>query len=85
MGFWYLASPYMRYPRGKDAAFEDVAEQAALLLQAGVYVVSAITHGHPIYRADPSLGGAWETWAELDRHMIDASCGMIVCKVAASS
>ncbi len=80
-GFWYLASPYTKYPAGEDAAFQAVAEQAALLLEAGVFAVSAITHSHPIYRARPSLGGAWETWAELDRRMIRASTGMIVCKL----
>ncbi len=78
-GFWYLASPYTKYPEGEHAAFVAVAKQAALLLEAGVFAVSAITHSHPIYRAKPSLGGAWETWAELDRRMIHSSIGMIVC------
>ncbi len=78
-GFWYLASPYTRYPDGEDAAFEAVAEQAALLLGAGVFVLSAITHSHPIYRAKPDMGGAWDTWAELDRRLIRVSTGMIVC------
>ncbi len=78
-GFWYMASPYTKYPAGEDAAFQAAAEQSALLLSCGVYVMSAITHAHPIYRAKPELGGAWETWAEMDRRLIAASCGMIVC------
>ncbi len=78
-GFWYLATPYTKFPAGEHAAFVAAAKEAALLFSNGIFVLSAITHTHPIYRAKPSLGGAWETWAELDRRLIRASTGLIVC------
>ena len=48
--FWYLASPYSKYPEGTQAAFEMACWQAGLLIRAGVPVFSPIAHSHPHIR-----------------------------------
>jgi hypothetical protein len=44
----YLASPYSKYPYGKDNAFAEVARQAADLMKRGYDVFCPIAHSHPI-------------------------------------
>jgi len=46
--FWYLATPYSKYPLGIDAAFQLAVAQRGLLVKAGVPVFSPIIHSHPV-------------------------------------
>ncbi len=46
--FFYLATPYSKYPHGQEAAYIAAAEQSGLLLNAGIKVFCPITHSHPI-------------------------------------
>jgi len=46
--YWYLATPYSKYPGGLDAAFVLAAKGAAACVRAGVPVFSPITHTHPV-------------------------------------
>ena len=34
--FYYLASPYTRYPGGRYAAYADVCREGGLLMRAGI-------------------------------------------------
>ncbi len=77
-GFWYLAAPYSRAPRGIYAAWHDACRAAALLVRAGLSVFSPISHSHPI-----ALDGDIDTmdgslWIGVDRPMMDAAIGIIV-------
>lgn len=76
---WYLASPYSDYDEGHEAAADDIAEQAALLMNAGVRVFSPICHSHPIakFGIDDDSHDFWVNW--YCRPFMDASCGLIVC------
>lgn len=47
-GFWYLASPYSKYPLGRETAYRHISTVAGRLLGAGVYVYCPISHTHPI-------------------------------------
>lgn len=48
MSFWFLATPYSRFPDGIEAAFNLAVEARGLLLKAGVPVFSPIIHSHPV-------------------------------------
>jgi hypothetical protein len=76
-GFYYLASPYSKYPGGPDRACADVCLLAARMFMAGVSVFSPIAHTHAIAVAG-DLAGHFEQWAAFDEAMIAASEGVIV-------
>ncbi len=78
--FYYLATPYRAYPGGKQAAFEAVTEQAALLLKARIPVFAPIVHSHPI---DGILNEKEENiYLWLDGYFMKAAEGIIVCELA---
>jgi hypothetical protein len=80
-GFWYLGSPYSKYPRGIQAAYEDICAQQALLIKAGISVFCPISHTH-----GPAVHGnldplAHEIWIPADIPFMRAAKGIIVCKL----
>jgi hypothetical protein len=79
-GFYYLATPYSRYPYGPVGAFKDAVSAAATCIKAGVMVFSPIAHSHPI-AVTGQIAGHFEQWAALDEAMIAASNGMIVVEM----
>ena len=66
MSFWYLATPYNKYPYGMDAAFHLACENAALLIRHRVHVFSPIAHSHPIAMAGGLDPVDYEIWMEQD-------------------
>ena len=46
--FWYLATPYSKYPHGIEAAFRLAVETRGLLVKAGVPCFSPIIHSHSV-------------------------------------
>jgi hypothetical protein len=44
----YLASPYSKYPGGRNAAFVVACDKAAELMLQGTKVFCPIAHSHPI-------------------------------------
>lgn len=80
--YWYLASPYAKYPEGKEAAFIAIAEQAAKLIKAKVSVYSPIVHNHTIASADYALEHEKDPdfWVNaIDGPMMHGAFGLIVC------
>jgi len=77
-GFWYLATPYSKYPAGRFMAFVDACRAAAKLIKDGVGVYSPIAHTHPISEAADMDPLAHEVWLAADRPMMDAACGLLV-------
>ena len=73
----YLASPYSDPdPEVKEARFEAVCREAAILMQRGILVFSPIAHSHPITKhGTPS---DWHYWKEFDRHIIGGCRGLWV-------
>lgn len=79
--FYYLATPYTKYPGSIEAAFIAACEQTAVLLRAGLSIFSPIAHSHPVAihgNIDPL---AHDIWLPFDGAMMDAACGIIVCKL----
>lgn len=80
-GFFYLATPYSKYADGLDAAFTDAAQQAALLVRAGVPVFSPIAHSHPIAMQGGIDPLDHAIWLPADEPFMRAARGLIVCKL----
>lgn len=82
MSYWYLGSPYSKYPGGLDAAHKAVCENAALLIRAGIPVFSPIAHSHSIARAGGMDPLDHSIWLPADKPMMDAAEGLIVLKLS---
>jgi hypothetical protein len=81
MSYWYLATPYSKYPAGIEEAFKEAARQAALLIRAGIPVYSPIAHTHPVAingNIDPLDHGIW---LPADLPLMKSALGLIVCKM----
>lgn len=77
-GYWYLGTPYTRYPQGLAAAFRSAAKVAALLTNHGAAIYSPIVHGHclALYGGIDPLDH--DLWMRIDRPMVDGARGLIV-------
>jgi hypothetical protein len=80
-GYWYLASPYSKYPGGIHEAAKEVCRAAAHLVQWGVNVLAPIALTHPIAiygQLDPL---DHKIWMPFDQPLMDGARGLIVCKM----
>lgn len=80
MSYWYLATPYSKYPGGLEAAFVLACKATADLIRAGVRVYSPIAHTHPVAlhgEIDPYDHGIW---LPADQPFMDAAKGVIVLR-----
>ena len=79
MTFWYLASPYDKFPGGHEAAYVEAVNAAALLLRARVPVFCPIAHSHPIATVGGITDEGHDFWVEfVDKPFMDAAYGIIV-------
>lgn len=80
-GFWYLATPYAKYHKGHEAAFQEAAALGGRLLANGVYAFTPIAHSHPYATYAPPLiedHGTHDLWMPFDKQFVDAAFGIIV-------
>lgn len=75
-GLWYLATPYAKYPFGKDEAARHAAKIAAEFINNGVAVFCPIAHGHTI-QTNGGIQGH-DVWLGLDELIMHACVGLIV-------
>lgn len=78
MTFWYLATPYSKYPGGLDEAFKLACRAAADLVRAGVKFYSPIAHTHPVAIHGGIDPYAHDIWLPADEPFMHAACGLIV-------
>lgn len=78
-GYYYLATPYSKYPDGIEAAFEEACRATAWLTQHGVGVFCPIAHTHPVAKFGNIDPLDHEVWLPADRPLMDGACGIIVC------
>lgn len=80
-GFWYVASPYTKFPGGHDAAFEASTLECARLIDAGLQVFGAIPFSHPVANELAKMGSdavPFSFWEQFDKDIIERSVGIIV-------
>jgi len=77
-GFWYLVSPYTKYPKGLQAASDLIAKIQADLMRDTICVMSPIPGSHAVASMS-SVAGDYETWRQLDESLIESdSCNGII-------
>jgi hypothetical protein len=81
MSYWYLGSPYSKYPGGIDEAFRLVCEQAGHLLRYGIQVYSPIAHCHPIAHYAKIDPHDHKIWLPANALMMAGARGLIVLKL----
>lgn len=80
-GFWYLGSPYSKFPYGISSAHLHVCRAAALLIKAGVPIFSPIAHTHPIAMVGDLDPLDHAIWLPADEPIMKQADGMIVLKI----
>jgi hypothetical protein len=84
MAYWYMASPFTKYPHGPREAWKLACKENLLLIKAGIAVYSPIAHTVGVElsaneESDIDLGPeAWRFWMDYDHHMMEAACGLIM-------
>lgn len=78
-GLWYLATPYAKYPFGKDTAARHASKLAAALISRDVAVFCPIAHGHAIQQQGCVQGH--DVWLPLDEKFMAFCCGIIVARM----
>lgn len=82
-GYFYMASPYSKYPKGLEQAFVDAARECARLNRHGIITFSPIVHAHPL----TVHGGLdwdqidFESWRDFDEALMAGSQGLIVVQL----
>lgn len=77
-GYYYVATPYSRYPHGISAAFRDAVENTALLVKHGVSAFSPIVHSHILATQGGIDALDGNMWLQIDEPLMDGACGCIV-------
>lgn len=76
--YWYLGTPYTKFPAGLEAAHVLAARLTAVLLKLGVPVYSPIAHTHPIAEHGDMDKVDHDIWVQADKPLLDAASGLIV-------
>jgi hypothetical protein len=79
--FWYVATPYTKYPDGHEEAYKAACRESAWLIARGVPVFSPIAHTHGIAEQSSVSNTDGDYWLKADQPMMDAAYGIIVVKL----
>jgi hypothetical protein len=78
---YYLASPYSKYPAGREAAFKDISAIAGKMIAEGYKIFSPIAHSHPVAEHGKLDALSHDLWLGLDVAFLKRCEGMIVAKM----
>lgn len=81
MSFYYLATPYSKYPYGMEVAFQEAARAGAWLLKQGLIAFVPIAHSHPLAVHGGLDLADHDIWLPADRPFMEAARGLIVAKM----
>lgn len=80
-GFWYLGSPYSKYPSGIDAAAGMIEQIAGELIRRQVRLFCPIAHSHHIAMTAAIDPYCHKTWMFQDEAIMHCARGIIVAKM----
>ena len=81
--FWYLATPYSKYPLGHESASRLSEKMAAIVMEERVPVFAPIAHSHPISKYVSTVSNTdHDFWINADAPFIEAASGLIVVTAA---
>lgn len=81
MNYWYLATPYSKYPAGIVGAWKEACRAAAHCIRGGRAVYCPIAHTHPIAiegGIDPFDHGVW---LPADEPLMRSAAGLLIAKM----
>lgn len=80
-GYYYLATPYTKYPEGTGQAFIDACKIAAKLMDLEIPIFCPIAHTHPIasFTHHDPLDSTF--WQKIDHDLMLAAKGLIVVQM----
>ncbi len=81
-GYWYLGSPYSKWPTGLEDAFRVACRLTGRLISLGVPVYSPIAHTHPVAIYSEMDPYDHAIWMPADRPMMDGAYGLIVAMMS---
>ena len=79
--YWYLATPYSKYPAGMDEAARLAAVAAAWFVKHGIPVFSPIVHTHPIAQHGGINPADHTIWLPADEIFMDLASGLVVVQM----
>jgi hypothetical protein len=82
MSYWYIGSPYAKYPGGPDAAFDEICRVMGEFAKAGVPAFSPIAHCHPIAKAAGLDPLDYRIWLPFMEPIMTGAKGLVVVKMA---
>lgn len=78
--FWYLCTPYSKFPGGLEEAYKMAAEMLMFLERSGHFVFCPIVHSHTAAKYAPDLW-SHDFWLPVDFKFVKISRGLIVDKM----
>lgn len=80
--FWYLCTPYSKYPEGLEVAYHKASEMLMYLEENGLFVYCPIVHSHtPAKYGSEGLAFNHAFWLNVDFKFIRISKGLIITKM----
>ena len=76
--FWYVATPYAKYPQGHHAAFVMASKVGALMVRHKVPAFVPIAHSHPIAMYGSLPLENHDIWLPVDEPFIRIASGIVV-------
>lgn len=81
MTFWYLGSPYSKYPTGLYDAFFQACRARGLLVRAGILCFCPVVHSHNVAEICGMDPRSHAIWMPSERPIMEAAMGLIVLKL----
>jgi hypothetical protein len=79
--YWYIATPYSKYPAGHEAAYIAACRLTAELRKLRVPCYSPIAESHGIALYGDINPTDHQFWVDADKPMLDAASGLLVIKM----
>jgi hypothetical protein len=77
--FWYLATPYSKYPDGLEAAFQEACRVTAWFIRRKIPCYCPIAETHALAHNSDLDPADHDIWLPFDLPKMEAAGGLIVC------
>ena len=79
--FWYLATPYSKYPGGMEAAYKEATHIAGSFILDGLSIYCPIAHSHLIAQYSGLDPQDHSIWLYADKPFMISAVGLIVVQM----
>ena len=78
MTYWYVATPFTKYPHGHEAAYKLACVETARFAAAKIPVMSPIIQGWGLYKFGGLPAVDAEMWRRINRPLMEVAKGCLV-------